>query len=83
MAASYNLPSDLPAVVTNKVEPPLLLLPLELHQRIYGLIFGPRRLIDLSDVHFELDPWSRHIIYGEKLKDDLFSAFGATSGPDY
>ena len=76
MAALYNCSSDYSVAVTGKVEPRLLRLPLELRQRIYAIIFGPRRLVDLRHVQLELDPWSRSMIYrpkSEKLheSDDL------------
>ena len=51
-----------------QVEPLLLRLPLELRQRIYAIILGPRRLINLRDVQLELDPWDREMIYRPKLE---------------
>lgn len=66
MAALYNCSSHFSVAVTGKVEPLLLRLPLELRQRIYAIIFGPRRLVDLLHVHLELDPWSRSMIYRPK-----------------
>jgi hypothetical protein len=68
MAALYNCSSDFSIAVTGKVEPLLLRLPLELRQRIYAIIFGPRRLVDLRRVHLELDPWSRSMIYRPKAE---------------
>lgn len=53
-------------MATGKVEPRLLRLPLELRQRIYAIIFGPRRLVDLRHVQLELDPWSGSMIYRSK-----------------
>jgi hypothetical protein len=66
MAALYNFSSDLSVAVTGKVETLLLRLPLELRQRIYAIILGPRRLVDLRNVRLELDPWSRAMIYRPK-----------------
>ena len=76
MAAFYECSSDRSVGVTGKVEPWLLRLPQELRQRIYAIVFGPRRLVDLRNVRLELDPWSESMIYrpkSEKLheSDDL------------
>ena len=61
---------DCSVAVTDKVEPLLLRLPLELRQHIYAIIFSPRRLVDLRHTQLELDHWSRSMIYrprSEKL----------------
>jgi hypothetical protein len=66
MAASCNFLSDRSVAVTGKVKHLLLCLPLELRQRIYAIIFGPRRLVDIRHVRLELDPWSKSMIYRPK-----------------
>ena len=68
MATLQKCSSDDPVAVTGKIEPGLLRLPLELRQRIYAIIFGSPRLVDLRHVKVALDPYSRNMIYRPKLE---------------
>ena len=62
MRISNNYSNDLTMAAIIKTSPPLLRLPLELRQRIYAIIFGPRRLVDFRH-RLDLDPWTRSMIY--------------------
>lgn len=66
MAALYNCSSESSIAVTDKVESRLLRLPLELRQQIYGIIFGPGRLVDLRIVRVGLRAWSKSMIHRTK-----------------
>ena len=68
MATLHNCSSEDSVAVTGKVEPGLLRLPLELRQRMYAIIFGSPRLVDLRHVKVALDEYSRDMIYRPKLE---------------